>query len=55
MNKYDSVIIHYDEIGIKGKNRTHFEKLLMKNIQIKVKEIIKDIFRESGQITILFD
>ena len=35
---YDSMIIHYGEIALKGKNRSYFENILIKNIQKKVKE-----------------
>ncbi len=50
MSKY--IVVHYDEIGLKGKNRGHFEKLLMKNIQKKLKEHFFDSYNEPGQIII---
>ncbi len=33
----DTAIIHYHEIGLKGRNKSHFENLLMKNIENKLK------------------
>ncbi|MDP7140849.1 MAG: tRNA uracil 4-sulfurtransferase ThiI [Candidatus Woesearchaeota archaeon] len=52
---YDYIIIHYDEIGLKGKNRGSFEELLISNIEIKLKSLMKSCFRESGHITIEID
>ena len=52
MKAFDSIIVHYDEIGLKGKNRGKFERLLISNIQNKAGELVKSIERESGQITI---
>jgi thiamine biosynthesis protein ThiI len=48
-NKYDSVVVHYDEIGLKGSNRPRFERLLIKNIKTKTGLTGK---REPGQITL---
>ncbi len=50
--QYDSIIIHYAEIGLKGKNRYSFERLLIKNIKIKCGDMIKSCSRDAGQITI---
>jgi thiamine biosynthesis protein ThiI len=47
--KYDSVVVHYDEIGLKGSNRPRFERLLIKNIKTKTGLTGK---REPGQITL---
>ena len=47
------VVIHYGEIGIKGKNRSSFEKQLCNNILLKGKELFEDIKRESGQLILL--
>ena len=33
---YTNVIIHYDEIGLKGKNRFLFEDLLVKNSSVEL-------------------
>ncbi len=54
-NKYDSIIVHYDEIGLKGKNRGHFERLLINNIKKKTGKLVKSIKREVGQITLTID
>jgi len=45
---YDCIVIHYGEIGLKGKNRDFFEKKLVENI----KEFIdlKSIYRLYGRI-----
>lgn len=51
-NRFDSVIVHYAEIGLKGKNRVYFENLLMKNIGFKLGRLAGSIIRESGQITL---
>ena len=48
----DTVIIHYDEIFLKGKNRYTFEKILADNIKAKAKELIGDMRREPGQIVL---
>lgn len=48
---FDSVILHYDEIGVKGKNRSYFERLLINNIKKKLQT--KSIKREEGQITLI--
>ena len=42
--------MHYDEIGLKGKNRGSFERLLMDNISKKTG--VTSLKRESGQITL---
>ncbi len=50
---FDTVIVHYSEIGTKGKNRPFFENVLLKNIKRKLRDIegmkIKKI---SGRIII---
>ena len=48
----DTAIIHYAEIGIKGKNRSYFEELLISNIKLKMDRLAESISRETGQITI---
>ncbi|MAG08739.1 tRNA 4-thiouridine(8) synthase ThiI [Candidatus Woesearchaeota archaeon] len=52
--KFDAIIVHYDEIGLKGKNRGSFERLLIRNIEAKLKGLIDGCVRESGQITVMF-
>ena len=54
MGKFDCVVVHYDEIGLKGKNKGHFEKLLMRNIGIKLRDLEPKVVKESGQLTIFF-
>ncbi len=53
---FNSVIVHYGEIGIKGKNRSFFEKKLVENIRWNIKNInflsVKRIF---GRIIIEID
>lgn len=51
-NEFDSVVVHYAEIGLKGKNRTYFENLLINNIKTKLGKLADSCIRESGQITI---
>ncbi len=52
MSRNNYAIIHYDEIGLKGKNRAFFEKLLMRNIKAKLGNIAGEYARESGQIVV---
>ena len=33
MNDQRTILIRYDEIGLKGQNRKYFEKILLKNIK----------------------
>lgn len=51
--EYDHIVVHYAEIGLKGKNRSHFENLLTDNIRSKLKAIMANSKRESGQIVII--
>jgi len=46
------IVIHYGEIGIKGKNRIKFEKLLAENIKKVLKDKIKKVSREYGKILV---
>lgn len=51
------VVCHYNEIALKGKNRKFFEKILLENIKVKIKEnnfldSIEYIKRISGRIII---
>ena len=43
-------VIHYDEIGLKGGNRVHFEKMLQRNIKAKLGKLSVECRREPGQI-----
>jgi len=38
----NTVVIHYGEIGLKGKNRILFEKTLVKNISLTLKDLIRE-------------
>lgn len=49
---FDSVVVHYDEIGLKGGNRVQFEKRLISNILTKLGDGVGTCKRESGQLTI---
>ena len=46
------IIIHYNEIALKGKNRGYFENILIKNIKSKVGKIITKIYRLDSRIII---
>ncbi|MBI2971887.1 MAG: tRNA 4-thiouridine(8) synthase ThiI [Candidatus Aenigmarchaeota archaeon] len=49
---FTHVIVHYAEIGLKGKNRGYFEKVLVNNIRRAVKEKIE---RRFGSIIVILD
>lgn len=57
--KPDYIICHYNEIGLKGKNRKFFEERLMKNIKMglnhKVPGSFKHVKRISGRIIVILD
>ena len=44
------IVIHYSEIGTKGKNRDFFEKKLMENIKKALKGEINKVYRRYGRI-----
>ncbi|MGC8701079.1 MAG: tRNA uracil 4-sulfurtransferase ThiI [Thermoplasmata archaeon] len=48
------IIIRYDEIGLKGKNRIFFEKILMENIEKQLKKIGygSKVYRIRGRIIV---
>jgi thiamine biosynthesis protein ThiI len=48
---FDTVIVHYSEIGIKGKNRPYFEKMLVSNIKRSLGKG-PEVKRLSGRIII---
>lgn len=50
--KLSAVVVHYDEIGLKGKNRSFFENLLIQNIKNKLKDLMKSWLKEAGQVTL---
>ena len=39
--KYSHIICHYSEIGLKGRNRPYFVKILRDNIKLTVNKIDK--------------
>lgn len=50
------IIIHYHEIGLKGKNRPFFEEVLLRNIKTSLKvEKISGIIKNFGRIIVLLD
>src|SRR3989344_820522 len=49
---YNSIVVHYGEIGIKGKNRSFFEKKLVENIRWNLKDFNLTIKRVYGRIII---
>ncbi|MFA6097592.1 MAG: tRNA uracil 4-sulfurtransferase ThiI [Candidatus Paceibacterota bacterium] len=54
--RYSHIIIHYDEITLKGKNRPFFERILMNNVKEMLKgEAIGKIGKEGGRIIIKTD
>lgn len=46
------ILVHYGEIGIKGKNRTVFENCLVRNIRRALDGYVKKIEKEYGRIII---
>jgi len=46
------IIVHYNEIGIKGKNRNKFENQLMDNIRCVLKGLITKVYKRYGLIVI---
>ena len=48
---YNSIIVKYGEIGVKGKNRYIFENKLIKNIKNMLKPIDKfNVYKEYGRV-----
>ncbi len=53
---YSHVIIHYGEIGLKGRNRKFFEEQLIRNIQTALpKKFLCHVYRISGRIVVASD
>lgn len=46
----DSLIIHYSEIGTKGKNRQFFEKRLIRNLELSLGKQVDKVYRRYGRI-----
>ena len=49
---FDCVVVHYDEIGLKGSNRREFENRLLRNIKRKLGPLFGSSRRETGMIVI---
>ncbi|MBI2672294.1 tRNA 4-thiouridine(8) synthase ThiI [Candidatus Woesearchaeota archaeon] len=49
---YNSVVVHYGEIGIKGKNRSFFEKKLMDNLRWSLKKFNVSVRRSYGRLVL---
>ncbi|MBS3171731.1 tRNA 4-thiouridine(8) synthase ThiI [Candidatus Woesearchaeota archaeon] len=49
---YNSIVVHYGEIGTKGKNRSFFEKKLVENIKWNLKNDYISVKRLYGRIVI---
>ena len=48
-------LVHYHEIGLKGKNRAHFERILMDNLKAALAAFsVSTIVRISGHILVTF-
>lgn len=51
--QFNTIIIHSDEIGLKGKNRSFFEQKLISNLKNSLKNFdIKNVQKEYGRFTI---
>ncbi len=48
--KMENLVIHYSEIGIKGKNRDFFEKKLMDNLRKSLGNKVKRVYKRYGRI-----
>ena len=48
--KYNRVVIHYGEIGTKGKNREMFEKKLNENVSKVLEGLVKKVYRRYGRL-----
>lgn len=47
---FDAIVLHYGEIGVKGKNRIVFEKILMRNLKNLLNNFETVIYRRYGRI-----
>lgn len=49
-------LVHYHEVGLKGKNRAHFEHILMDNIRAALAAFsVNAVSRISGYILVTFN
>ncbi|MBN1896901.1 MAG: tRNA 4-thiouridine(8) synthase ThiI [Candidatus Aenigmarchaeota archaeon] len=51
----ECIVVHYSEIGLKGRNRGFFENMLISNIRQSLKEFAPIVERLSGRIMIDYD
>jgi len=51
----ECIVVHYSEIGLKGRNRGFFEKTLINNIKTALKEFAPVVERASGRLVIDYD
>ncbi|MDD5022641.1 MAG: tRNA 4-thiouridine(8) synthase ThiI [Candidatus ainarchaeum sp.] len=47
-----TIVIHYNEIAIKGENRWQFEKILIDNIKNKIEKIAKKIYKLESRVIV---
>ena len=50
MNERRTILIRYDEIGLKGKNRDQFINRLVKNIQLQMKDLAGLKFKVASNV-----
>ena len=48
--KLDVILCHYGEIGLKGKNRSYFEKMLQENLRKALNRFAPDTFNSIGRM-----
>ena len=48
--KLDVILCHYGEIGLKGKNRSYFEKMLQENLRKALNRFAPDTFKSIGRM-----
>jgi thiamine biosynthesis protein ThiI len=47
---FEVIVVHYGEIGLKGKNRTYFERVLEKNLVLALSSFDTSVYRRYGRI-----
>jgi thiamine biosynthesis protein ThiI len=47
---FEVIVVHYGEIGLKGKNRTFFERVLEKNLELALGSFDTAVYRRHGRI-----
>ena len=48
--EYNSIVIHYSEIGLKKKNREFFERKLIENIKTAMSHLVKSVYWMYGRV-----